>query len=100
MDVFSWSMPFLAEKVVSMLYTIVKKGCDDDDEDVEIPDNIKDKKPDPHNMTPDEIKANRGLVMKGKVRSVARVNRMFTTLRYVFAFLINVCIIERNQRHC
>ena len=26
-------MPFLAEKVVSMLYTIVKKGCDDDDDD-------------------------------------------------------------------
>jgi serine/threonine-protein phosphatase 2B catalytic subunit len=36
MDVFSWSMPFLAEKVVSMLYTIVKKGCDDDDLDVDI----------------------------------------------------------------
>ena len=31
MDVFTWSMPFLAEKVVSMLYTIVKKGCDDED---------------------------------------------------------------------
>lgn len=35
MDVFSWSMPFLAEKVVSMLYTIVRRGCDDDD-DVDI----------------------------------------------------------------
>lgn len=32
MDVFSWSIPFLAEKVVSMLYTIVKKGCDDEDD--------------------------------------------------------------------
>ena len=32
MDVFSWSVPFLAEKVLSMLYTIVKKGCDDEDE--------------------------------------------------------------------
>lgn len=36
MDVFSWSMPFLAEKVVSMLYTIVKKGCEDDGDDVDI----------------------------------------------------------------
>jgi hypothetical protein len=36
MDVFSWSMPFLAEKVVSMLYTIVKRGCDDEGEDVDI----------------------------------------------------------------
>lgn len=36
MDVFSWSMPFLAEKVVSMLYTIVKKGCDDEDDDIDL----------------------------------------------------------------
>ena len=31
MNVFSWSLPFLAEKVSSMLYTIVKK-CSDYDE--------------------------------------------------------------------
>jgi hypothetical protein len=36
MDVFSWSMPFLTEKVCSMLYTIVKKRCDGDDMDVDI----------------------------------------------------------------
>ena len=30
LDVFSWSMPFLAEKVVSMLFTIVKKGVEDE----------------------------------------------------------------------
>jgi serine/threonine-protein phosphatase 2B catalytic subunit len=33
MDVFSWSIPFLSEKVVSLLYHIVKKGGDDPDED-------------------------------------------------------------------
>jgi serine/threonine-protein phosphatase 2B catalytic subunit len=89
MDVFSWSMPFLAEKVVSMLYTIVRRGCDDDDDD-EV-DNAINK--DVSKMTrkrlslligfciADEAKAQRGLIMKGKVRSVARVNRMFTTLR-------------------
>ena len=31
LNVFSWSLPFLAEKVSSMLYTIVKK-CSDIDE--------------------------------------------------------------------
>jgi serine/threonine-protein phosphatase 2B catalytic subunit len=36
MDVFSWSMPFLAEKVVGMLYTIVKKGVDDEDGEVDL----------------------------------------------------------------
>jgi len=33
MDVFSWSMPFLAEKVVSMLFTIVSRGVDKDDDE-------------------------------------------------------------------
>lgn len=71
MDVFSWSMPFLAEKVISMLYTIVKKGVDSDDED-------------PKGEQPNQIvgnKVNRGLVMKNKVKSVAKMSRMFTTLR-------------------
>jgi len=36
MDVFSWSIPFLSEKVIGMLYHIVKKGGDEDDEDVDV----------------------------------------------------------------
>lgn len=78
MDVFSWSMPFLAEKVVSMLYTIVRRGCDDDYDDVDLDKVIQN---DHKHMTPDEVKAHRGHVMRGKVRSVARLNRMFTNLR-------------------
>jgi serine/threonine-protein phosphatase 2B catalytic subunit len=35
MDVFSWSVPFLAEKVTNMLYNIIKKGGDDVGEDGE-----------------------------------------------------------------
>lgn len=75
MDVFSWSIPFLSEKVVSMLFNIVKKedNEDDENEDIDLQQLLK--------MTPEEQKANRDLVIKGKVRSIGRMNRMFTTLR-------------------
>jgi serine/threonine-protein phosphatase 2B catalytic subunit len=73
MDVFSWSMPFLAEKVTAMLLTIVKKGgIDGIDEDAEEK---------PNQIPSNSAKVNRGLVMKNKVKSVAKMSRMFTMLR-------------------
>lgn len=60
MDVFSWSVPFLAEKVTNMLYNILKKG---EGEELE--------------LQPGSKKA----VIHGKITSVARINRMYTTLR-------------------
>jgi hypothetical protein len=42
LNVFSWSLPFLAEKVGSMLYTIVKKCNEADDEDIDIKKLITD----------------------------------------------------------
>ena len=32
MDIFSWSLPFVAEKVVEMLYHLIKAGDDFSDE--------------------------------------------------------------------
>lgn len=71
MDVFSWSVPFLAEKVTNMLYNIVKRG----EEDVE----------DGEDWNPDRQK-----VIIGKINSVARINKMFATLREESEMLLKI----------
>jgi serine/threonine-protein phosphatase 2B catalytic subunit len=77
LDVFSWSMPFLAEKVVSMLYTIVKKGddpgTDEDDKGFNLPKQ--------GDKQAEDGKMKRGVVMKNKIKSVGRLSKMFSTLR-------------------
>jgi serine/threonine-protein phosphatase 2B catalytic subunit len=82
MDVFSWSVPFLAEKVTNMLFNILKRGGgDEDDEVIDLP-----------NMMSREIdsKQKRQLIMRGKVSSIARLTRMYTTLREESEMLLKI----------
>jgi serine/threonine-protein phosphatase 2B catalytic subunit len=69
MDVFTWSVPFLAEKVTNMLYNIVKKG-DEEEED-------------------QNVLSGKGGI-RGKINSVARISRMFTTLREESEMLLKI----------
>jgi serine/threonine-protein phosphatase 2B catalytic subunit len=76
MDVFSWSMPFLAEKITQMLVTIVSKFDTDDDEgDL----NLNEK--DLTGMSKEEIMEKKSRMMKNKVKSIAKMSKMFATLR-------------------
>jgi serine/threonine-protein phosphatase 2B catalytic subunit len=76
MDVFSWSMPFLAEKITQMLVTIVSKfDTDDDDGDL----NLNEK--DLTGMSKEEIIEKKSRMMKNKVKSIAKMSKMFATLR-------------------
>lgn len=72
---FSWSLPFLADKVSSMLYTIVKKcsNFDDDEEKQNVGDML--------NTEQQEGNRKARNVIKGKIKSVAAMSRMFSTLR-------------------
>jgi len=67
MDVFSWSMPFLAEKVTTMLFNIVKKGSGMEDI--------------PNSALSDDAKKQKLMQIKGKVKTIGRMTKMFTTLR-------------------
>jgi serine/threonine-protein phosphatase 2B catalytic subunit len=71
-DIFTWSMPFLAEKVISMLAYIVNKMGDDGDE------------PDSNAAIEElskEVKKERVSKLKSKVKVFGRMQKMFKTLK-------------------
>ena len=82
MDIFTWSVPFLAEKVTNMLYNIIKKGGDDGEleEDPDLDFTVAD----------GSTLAKKKIVLKSKINSVARINRMYTTLREESEMLLKI----------
>lgn len=87
MDVFSWSVPFLAEKVTNMLYNLLKKGGEGDEEVPEVDLNAI-----LHQDTDSKLK--KKVIIRSKINSVARISRMYTTLREESELLLkikNIC---------
>lgn len=72
-DIFTWSMPFLAEKVMSILSFVVNKLGEDD-----VPE--EDSKKAIIALSKD-AKKGRANMLRSKVKVFARMQRMFTTLK-------------------
>ena len=71
MDVFQWSLPFVAEKVCDMLATVLKLGEEESSEDEE--------EPVPIPVETKEVERKR--VLKSKVLAVSKMLRMYRILR-------------------
>ena len=74
-DIFTWSMPFLAEKVISMLAYIVNKMGEDD----EVVDEESTKTA--LQELSKDVKKGRANKLRSKVKVFARMQKMFTTLK-------------------
>jgi serine/threonine-protein phosphatase 2B catalytic subunit len=82
MDLFTWSIPFVSEKVTEMLYSLVQSGEDEfeedeDDDNVEVPKIRK---------LSDDVMASPGVqqrseIFRNKVKFVSKLIRMNKTLR-------------------
>jgi len=82
LDVFSWSMPFLAEKVMSLMTQILKQTSDDVDEDEE-------------STAITEVKTTKEKMkkfgkIKMKIKTMARMQMMFKTLKDESEMLIKI----------
>lgn len=77
MDVFSWSMPFVIEKVTEMLYNVLKyEGAEEVDKDVSA-DKVKDK------LNEEALESQKARItsLKHKIRSIGKMAVIFKTLR-------------------
>jgi len=82
MDVFSWSMPFVIEKVTEMLYNVLKyEGGDADEEPEETKDFSVEKAKNKLKEEAQSTQKQRIQSLKQKIRSIGKMAIIFKTLR-------------------
>jgi len=90
MDIFTWSIPFVSEKITEMLYNLIKPGADaedeeEDEEETDLPPEIINKISIPtNNVKASEAKTtlqNRSQVLRNKLKFISKMAKMNKTLR-------------------
>ena len=88
MDVFSWSLPFVGEKVTEMLIAILNICAEEElDEEIPVIDNdVGNLDRDDNSQTLEESKKNildeaKRKSLRNKIMAIAKVSRMYTVLR-------------------
>ena len=80
LDLFSWSLPFLSEKVISMLYCIIKQCspaelAEGTEEAKEVATKVDSE------LTTAQQKMKRKMVMRNKIQTMGKMASMLSTLR-------------------
>ncbi|KAI3647031.1 hypothetical protein MP228_007252 [Amoeboaphelidium protococcarum] len=75
MDVFTWSMPFVCEKITDMLVSVLSICSKEELEELE--QSAADKKTD---IIPEEVEARRN-VIRNKIKAIGKMARVFNVLR-------------------
>ena len=79
LDLFSWSLPFLSEKVVSMLYCILKQCSPAELAEGENTEEIKEKAEEELSKAQQKVK--RKLVLRNKISAVGKMSKMMQVMR-------------------
>lgn len=86
MDIFTWSIPFVVEKVSDMLFNILKPGAHDNDSDDEDTKQIITKiepKPVPQKSTGSPMKlSEKGNKLRNKIKFIGKMALMQKNLRF------------------
>lgn len=103
MDVFTWSLPFVAEKTTDMLFQVLTAAIAKQDA---AGGSRKQDSVDTEEETEDEgvLKERRKEKIRQKIRAIGKMARMFSTLRFVTLPPHTTCahslysLIERNLK--
>merc|ERR1719471_446877 len=92
MDVFSWSLPFVAEKVTDMLWQILRHGAEIQ--------NIKKKDAPTQSVSVanETVMSKKGSVLREKVIAVTKMMNMYKTLRQEQESIIKLKQLSPNKK--